>query len=207
MEQFIKNKIDVEEMDLKKTYKIGGYKRDWKFDMKEDRIFLVGPRGCGKSTLGREVAGEFGMRFLDMDEEIQRNYGGSIADIVKNKGWEEFRKREKELLKECLRLKGIVIATGGGVVIDEENRRKLNKERFVFYLMGDVPTLVSRVRQDKATMRPPLTSFSLEEEMMFVLREREPLYLEVANFILRADREIDELKERVREFLDIGKRD
>ncbi len=203
MENFIKNKIEVEEMDLKKTYKIGEYKRDWSFDPKGDRIFFVGPRGSGKTTVGKEIAQKLGMNFLDMDEELENRMGNSIAEVVKNKGWEEFRKEEKSLLKECIEKKGLVVATGGGVVIDEDNRMLLKREKFVFYLMGDVNTLIHRLREDKGDMRPPLTSLPLEEEIVLTLRKREPFYLEVANFILRADRGLEELTDRVIEFLGV----
>ncbi len=202
--EFIKKRIEVEEADITSTYRIGKSFRGWRFQREKDRIFFVGLRGSGKSTLGREVARELGMNFLDMDEEIERKTGVPIYELVQQKGWEGFREIEKKVLKDSLLLSATVVATGGGVVVDEENRALLTRERFVFYLMADINTLVQRLREHgEMDKRPPLTSYPLEEEMVHLLREREPYYLEVSNFILRADRTLEELRERVKTFLGV----
>jgi len=204
MGDFIKKEFIVDEPDLKTVYKIGGARRGWKFDQKSHNIFLIGPRGSGKTTLGKIVAKELNMNFIDTDEEIIKHSGVDIENYVKMHGWEKFRDLESEILKKVCSHKSIVCATGGGIVLREENRNLIREKGFVFYLMGDVLTLEKRIMADeKNKNRPPLTDLSLRDELLVTLREREPLYLSIAHFILRADKNLNELKEDVFKFLGV----
>ena len=198
MDGFVKKEFVVEEPDLKTVYKIGSAKRGWKFDPMSHNVFFIGPRGSGKTTLGRLVAKELNMNFVDTDEEIVDATGMDIERFVRSYGWEKFRDIESEVLKRVCRRRSCVCATGGGIVLREENRNLIRKNGFVFYLMGDVLTFEKRILSDeKNKNRPPLTNLPLREELVMTLREREPLYLSIAHFILRADKDVDELKEDV----------
>ena len=202
MDGFMRKEFVVDEPDLKTVYKIGGAKRGWKFDPMSHNIFFIGPRGSGKTTLGRVVAKELNMNFVDTDEEIVNDIGMDIESFVRSYGWEKFRDIESKVLKRVCNRKSCVCATGGGIVLREENRNLIRENGFVFYLMGDVLTFEKRILSDeKNKNRPPLTDLSLRDELVVTLREREPLYLSIAQFILRADKDIDELKEDVFRFL------
>jgi shikimate kinase/3-dehydroquinate synthase len=93
------------------------------------RIFLVGMMGSGKSTIGKRVSEVLDLQFIDMDEEIERREGRSVRRIFEEDGEEYFRLKEKELLRELVERDNVVVATGGGVVIDPENRELLKKEK------------------------------------------------------------------------------
>ncbi len=202
--KFVKKEYKVEEPELKAVYKIGQAKRGWKFDPLYHNIFFIGPRGSGKTTLAKKVAEELNMKFVDTDDEIVNISGMDIEKFVKKKGWEEFRILESSILSDICKKKGQVCATGGGIILREKNRELLKKSGFVFYLMGDVITFEKRILMDKENKnRPPLSNMSLRDELICTLREREPLYLSTAHFILRADKEIDELKEEVLLFIGV----
>ncbi len=146
--------------------------------MKMDKILLIGFRASGKSSVGKELARKLGMKFVDLDEEIEKYAGRSIKDIVAEKGWDEFRRIEKELLERLSGQKGLIVALGGGAVLHQEVMEKLKKESFVIWLYAEPEDIVKRIRQDKKTssQRPALTGFSLETEVKKVLSERLPLY-------------------------------
>ncbi|GAB6887620.1 shikimate kinase AroL [Desulfothermus okinawensis JCM 13304] len=204
MRGFIKKEFALEEPDLKAVYKIGGAKRGWKFDPKSHNIFFIGPRASGKTTLGKVVAKELNMDFWDTDEEIVKQIGMDIGSFVKKYSWEKFREIESQVLKNLTYRKAFVCATGGGIVLKEENRNFIKEKGFVFYLMGDVLTFEKRILSNKDNKnRPPLTDLSLREELVATLREREPLYLSIAHFILRADKDIEDLKKDVLTFLGV----
>lgn len=203
---FIQKKYEVEESDLQKTYKLGEAKRGWEFDYKSHNIFFIGLRGSGKTTLGKLVASDLSMKFVDTDEEIVKKVGKNIGDYVKELGWDNFRKVESEILEEICQNKGQVIATGGGIILREKNRELIRNSGFVFYLMGTIPTFVSRILNDKENKnRPPLSNMSLEEELILTLREREPFYLTTSHFIISAEKALDELKQDVYFFLGVNK--
>jgi shikimate kinase len=204
MNNFIKKKFFVEESDLKSVYKLGKAKRGWKFDPKVHNVFFIGLRGSGKTTLGRLIAYELNMKFVDTDEEIVNSTGMHIEKFVEKYGWDKFREKESDILRDICKRKGQVCATGGGIVLKESNRELIKKSGFVFYLMGDVLTLEQRIIKDKKNKnRPPLTSLPLREELVQSLREREPYYLATSHFILRADKNLEELKKDVFVFLGI----
>jgi len=152
-------------------------------------VFFVGLRASGKSTVGAEVARRLGRPFVDLDALIQERAGASVADVVARGGWEAFRRLETEALAEvCARPEPTVVATGGGAVLAEANRELLRQGGPVFFLMATTLLVVERLTRDQdPALRPPLTELPLTEEMGALREERDPLYMQVANFVLRAE--------------------
>jgi len=155
-------------------------------------IFLIGPRASGKTTLGRELAARLGRPFVDLDAFFGTRYGESIAALVAREGWEAFRDAETCVLRDVAATPGHVVATGGGVVLREENRRILAKG-YVIYLQVRPERLAERLLADpNEAQRPSLTGRGLQEEITTVLAEREPLYLALAHAVL-AEQPLDAL--------------
>jgi shikimate kinase len=151
--------------------------------MNEALVFLVGARGSGKSTVARLLAHERGWNWLDADEELEKRHGQTIRALFAAEGEASFRDKEAIVLAELCRLRRHVVATGGGVVLRESNRRMLRSSGRVVWLTADVETLWRRVQGDETTAerRPPLTVGG-RAEIEEILRLREPLYRECADF-------------------------
>jgi shikimate kinase len=145
-------------------------------------IFLIGPMGVGKSTVGRRLAEATGRRFIDADEEIERRTGVRIEVIFEIEGEPGFRQREARVLDELTRLQGIVLATGGGAVLDPENRARLKRNGSVVYLSAPVEVLVHRTARDRS--RPLLKGTDRRQRIDELLRQREPLYQEIADVVV-----------------------
>ena len=157
-------------------------------------IFLVGARGSGKTTLGRRLAGRLDRPFVDTDELVQAKAGRSITDLVNEKGWAGFREMEHSVLEEVCARGDLVVATGGGIVLMPANRSLMKSCGRVFYLLAEVPLLLQRLAQEPLSgQRPPLSGLPLREELATTLSERSPLYMEIADFILRAEEPVEEL--------------
>jgi len=161
------------------------------------KIVLVGYRGSGKTTLGKHLASSLCIPFVDTDHVVESKAGMSIPEIFQKEGESGFRLRETLALKEALLLDNAVIATGGGIVLRPENRLLIRTADLVVYLAAPVSVLVERIRGD--TNRPPLTHLPLEEEVMSTLKERLPLYEEVAD--LSVDTHLYSIEEATREIL------
>ena len=146
-------------------------------------IFLVGPMGAGKSTVGRQLAKSLGRDFYDSDREIEKRTGVSIAWIFEMEGEAGFRLRERKVIDELTELKNIVLATGGGAVLGEENRRALRSRGYVVYLSASVEQLLRRTNKDKN--RPLLQADKPEDKITDLITERTPLYKDVADIELR----------------------
>ena len=146
-------------------------------------IFLVGPMGAGKSTVGRQLAKSLGRDFYDSDREIEKRTGVSIAWIFEMEGEAGFRLRERKVIDELTELKNIVLATGGGAVLAEENRRVLRSRGYVVYLSASVEQLLRRTNKDKN--RPLLQTGQPEDKITGLMAERAPLYKDVADIELR----------------------
>lgn len=144
-------------------------------------IFLVGPMGVGKTTIGRQLAQLLHYEFVDSDREIEARTGASIPWIFDMEGEEGFRKREQSMIDELTTRPGIVLATGGGAVIRDENRAHLKQRGIVVYLRADIDELLARTRNDKN--RPLLQTRNPRERLEALIREREPWYREVADII------------------------
>lgn len=142
-------------------------------------IFLIGMMGVGKTTIGRLLAQAAGLEFVDCDRELEVRAGTSIATIFEVEGEEGFRRREAALLDELTRRRGIVLATGGGAVLREDNRRVLRERGLVVYLQSTVDEIVRRTRRD--TARPLLQTENPRARIEQLLSEREPLYRQTAH--------------------------
>ena len=140
-------------------------------------LFLIGYRGSGKTTVGRLVADRIGWAFLDADTVLEERHGRTIREIFAAEGEAGFRDKEAAVLADLGTRTDTVIATGGGVVLRDENRRLLKSRGFVAWLTADAPTLLARIQADPTTAerRPALAGGGLVEiEQLLVVRE--PLY-------------------------------
>lgn len=147
----------------------------------QQNIFLVGPMGVGKTTIGRQLAQLLGYEFIDSDREIEQRTGASIPWIFDMEGEEGFRRREQAVIDELSARRGIVLATGGGAVVIPENRTCLKQRGIVVYLKADLDELLARTRNDKN--RPLLQTDDPRSRLKSLLEQREPWYLEVADIV------------------------
>ena len=145
-------------------------------------VFLIGPMGAGKSTLGRHLSHILKRPFYDSDKVIEDRTGADIRWIFEMEGEEGFRRREEEVIDELTNLPSIVMATGGGVVIRESNRQCLRDRGTVIYLWTPVEVQLSRTRHDKG--RPLLQQPNPEAVLRKLFAERDPLYRETAHHII-----------------------
>ncbi len=152
----------------------------------EQNIFLVGPMGVGKTTIGRQLAKLLNYDFIDSDYEIEARSGASIPWIFDVEGEQGFRQREQSMLDELSQKPRIVLATGGGAVIREENRRVLQNRGIVVYLKADVAELLRRTAHDKN--RPLLQTDDPRATLSALIAEREPWYIEVADIVFDTQR-------------------
>jgi len=146
-------------------------------------IFLIGPMGAGKSTVGRQLARALGRDFFDSDKEIEKRTGVSISWIFEMEGEAGFRIREQKIIEELTLLNDIVLATGGGAILAEENRRALRSRGNVVYLSATADQLFRRTAKDKK--RPLLQTDDPKKQIEELLALRDPLYSSVADVELR----------------------
>ncbi len=148
-----------------------------------DNIFLIGPMGAGKTTIGRLLAQDLRLEFFDSDQEIEDRTGADIAWIFDMEGEEGFRKREEKVIEELTEKNKIVLATGGGAVLSEQNRRLLHSRGTVVYLMTTINQQLERTRKDQK--RPLLQNVDDPElTLRSLMEERDPLYREIADFMV-----------------------
>jgi shikimate kinase len=153
---------------------------------KPRNVFLIGPMGAGKTTVGKILADELGLEFLDTDREIEERTGADIAWIFDVEGEEGFRKREAAMLDELTARTGVLVATGGGVILLEENRKRLVSRGTVVYLDAPLEQQVERTGHDRN--RPLLQDGEPRQILEGMQAERDPLYREVADHVFRADK-------------------
>ena len=141
-------------------------------------IVLIGYRCSGKTAVGKTLAIELGREFLDTDAVIEENAGRSIETMISTKGWDRFRETENRLVEEVSRRNNLVIATGGGIVMDEENVKNLKQNGWVVWLKGKPEVLRERMAKEQGTgrYRPSLTGADPMEEIKEVLSVRKPFY-------------------------------
>jgi shikimate kinase len=149
-------------------------------------ISLVGMPGCGKSTVGRHLARQLGLRFVDSDAEIERRIGMPIRDFFAAHGEAAFRDVEQDVLDELTQRTGHMLATGGGAVLRPSNRDALHSRTHVFYLRSTPEELFRRLRHD--THRPLLQVADPQARLRDLYRERDPLYRRTAHFVVEAAR-------------------
>lgn len=143
-------------------------------------IFLIGPMGAGKTTIGRFLAKALDYRFVDSDREIESRTGVNIPVIFDYEGEEGFRKREQEAISELAQLNDIVLATGGGAVIRSKNRESLSRNGFVVYLRCSVEQQLERTHRD--SQRPLLNTPDPRAKLEELMAARESLYSGCAHF-------------------------
>ncbi len=149
-------------------------------------IFLVGARGCGKTTVGQALALAQGCQFIDTDFWLQETAQQTIADIVSRDGWDAFRAQETTAL-EAVTASSRVIATGGGIILSEYNRRFMREKGIVVYLCAPVAVLAERLEAfPEEGQRPTLTGKPISEEVSEVLALRDALYREAAHHVVNA---------------------
>ncbi|GAC28791.1 MAG: shikimate kinase [Gammaproteobacteria bacterium] len=148
-------------------------------------IFLVGPMGAGKSTIGRHLADELHLDFYDSDQEIEKRTGADIAWIFDLEGEDGFRKREEDIINDLTDKQGIVLATGGGSIVSKNVRNRLSARGIVVYLQTTIDKQVARTQRDKR--RPLLQNNDPEQVLRDLADERNPLYTEVADYVVETD--------------------
>jgi shikimate kinase len=141
-------------------------------------IFLIGFRGTGKTSAGRQVAQELGWEFIDADDYLERKAGKTIKQIFQEGGEGLFRDLEGEVIQELSRGENKVVATGGGAVLREKNVRRMKENGLVILLEADARTIHERLQKDprSQTQRPNLTSLNSYEEIVHLLEYRRPYY-------------------------------
>lgn len=142
-------------------------------------VYLIGPMGSGKTSIGQRLAKLLGLEFLDNDHELEKQTGASVGLIFDLEGEEGFRKRETAMLKKLVARQKILLATGGGTVVREENRELLRNSGLVVYLRTSVGQQLRRLSHDKS--RPLLQSTNREEKLARLAEERNPLYEQLAD--------------------------
>lgn len=150
----------------------------------EERIFLVGPMGAGKSAVGRQLAQRLGRSFMDSDRSLEERTGVDIARIFDVEGEDGFRLREEAMLQELTRHPSVILATGGGAVIRESNRACLRERGIVVYLRTTIDAQLVRTRHSD---RPLLQTKDPRERLEKLMLERAPLYEMLADIIVDTD--------------------
>lgn len=144
-------------------------------------VFLIGPMGSGKTTIGKQLATLLRLDFYDCDHELERQTGASINLIFDLEGEAGFRLRESRLLEQLAAKKGVLISTGGGVICTEENRSLLRTRGFVVYLKTSIENQLKRLSQDKS--RPLLQAEDRMQRLLDLARVRDPLYDTTADLV------------------------
>lgn len=148
----------------------------------DDNIFFVGLMGAGKTTIGKLLAKKLKKTFYDTDHEIEKKLGVRVSVIFELEGEAGFRKRETQMIDELSQKKDIILATGGGAVLSEENRAILKSRGQVIYLNAKPQSLAKRMAYDKD--RPLLKEGNILDTLTKLHEERHPLYLKVASFVV-----------------------
>ena len=147
-------------------------------------IYLIGPMGSGKTTIGRRVAKRLKMEFLDCDRNLEKQTGASVNLIFDVEGESGFRNRESRMLKVLTSRHNILLATGGGTVLEQQNRELLKRTGLVVYLQTPVSLRLHRLRQDRT--RPLLQEGDREQKLTRLAADRNPIYEELADLVFPA---------------------
>lgn len=150
-------------------------------------LFIVGPTGAGKTSVGRRLAVHYGLPFVDLDQEIEQHTGVDVATVFEIEGEAGFRARESALLDDCSRREGVVLATGAGAVLDPANREHLAARGFVLWLQATVEQQLARLARD--TQRPLLAGADRRARLEAMAERREPLYRALADLAVPGDDE------------------
>lgn len=142
-------------------------------------IFLIGPMGAGKTTIGKHLALKLGKQFIDSDHEIEKRTGVTIPVIFEYEGEPGFRAREICVIDELTQLDQIVLATGGGAILSPDNRERLNERGLVVYLSCPIEVLLERAGNDRN--RPLMNTDNPKQQLEALMKTRAPLYEEIAD--------------------------
>jgi len=152
---------------------------------KPRNVFLIGPMGAGKSAVGRQLSRMLHVAFMDSDEEVESRTGVDIPFIFEKEGEAGFRKREAAVIEDLSSRDGIVLATGGGAVVDPESRNHLGARGFVVYLHTTIAQQLARTRRGRE--RPLLESGDREAILAELMELRDPMYREIADMVVETD--------------------
>jgi shikimate kinase len=145
-------------------------------------LFIVGPTGAGKTSIGRRLADHYGLSFIDIDQEIERICGVPVSTVFEIEGEAGFRQRESALLEETSRRSGVLMATGAGAVLDPANRRLLAERGYVLWLQATLEQQLERLAQDR--QRPLLAGVDRAERLTAMAKSRTSLYEELADLAI-----------------------
>lgn len=148
-------------------------------------VFLIGPMGAGKSAVGRQLARTLHLTFMDSDDEIESRTGVDIPFIFEKEGEEGFRAREAKVIDDLSSMDGIVLATGGGAIINADSRSRLGARGYVVYLKTGIDQQLARTRRGRE--RPLLENSVPRTTLEALMTEREPMYLEIADQTVDTD--------------------
>src|SRR5215831_13371910 len=148
-------------------------------------VFLIGPMGSGKTAVGKQLARALNLEFVDADAEIERRTGVNIPYIFEKEGEAGFREREREVIGALTARDNVVIATGGGAIILQENRERLAKRGRVVYLKTSITQQLERTRHGK--QRPLLNTADPEAKLRSLMEQRAPLYESIAEITVNTD--------------------
>ena len=173
----------------------------------QNTLILVGLMGAGKSTVGRQLAQRLGLAFYDSDKVIEERTGASIPTIFSLEGESGFREREEQIIAELCTLKNVLIATGGGSVLRETNRKQLRKAGYVVYLRANADHLYQRIKHDKS--RPLMQTDNPLQTLRELLKTREPYYLEVADIVVQTGKQkvsviVREIERKLKQLQDVS---
>ncbi len=147
-----------------------------------NNIYLVGLMGSGKTTVGKLASKQLGKSFVDSDHLIEERTGVRVPLIFEYEGEEGFRKRETKVLEELIAMKNIILATGGGIILEKSNQKLLVENGLVIYLKADYDLLASRLRSDLT--RPLLQGVNIKDRLKNLFMERDPIYKSIADCVI-----------------------
>jgi shikimate kinase len=148
-------------------------------------LFLIGPMGSGKSAVGRQLARMLHLTFVDSDDEIEARTGVDIPFIFEKEGEAGFRAREVKVIDDLSNMEAVVLATGGGAVIDADSRSRLGARGFVVYLYTTVDQQLMRTQRGRD--RPLLEAGDRRQTLELLMEGRDPLYREIADLVVETD--------------------
>ena len=148
-------------------------------------IFLVGPMGAGKTSVGKQLAKALKRDFFDSDKEIEERTGVNIPTIFDIEGESGFRHREQQIIDELTQLDEVILATGGGAVLNKNNQKALQSRGIVFYLSASIDQLFQRTHRDRN--RPLLQTDNPRQKITELLEIRDPIYRSIADFVIETD--------------------
>ncbi|MBP6121918.1 MULTISPECIES: shikimate kinase AroL [Providencia] len=164
-------------------------------------FYIIGPRGSGKTTIGKQLAEYKGYQFVDTDKLILERAGKSIAEIVEQHGWDYFRQLESDVL-QSIKQDNVIVSTGGGIILAEENQRIMRDNGTVVYLNANPNVLVQRLAAEpQADQRPSLTGKSLLAEIEEVMQQREPIYRATAHHVIDATQPVEVIVQQLKDLI------